>query len=107
MQPRWFVFLFLACIVGLVGMLACAICYADTLHTDEAVKPAGAESMHGTPVQYFGVDSCGIKVFWLVFADGHIVRFDADHKPKDFDVLLRSIVQLPHDLVTIPCTAQL
>jgi hypothetical protein len=61
----------------------------------------------GVPVMYFGVNSCGTKVFWLVMEDGRMFRLDTDHHPKDMEGLMHSIESLPHDLVEIPCAAHL
>jgi len=75
--------------------------------TAQSVQPAGPAMAGGVPVMYFGVDSCGTKVFWLVMEDGHMFRLDAEHRPKDLEALMRSIQSLPHDLVHIACPAQL
>jgi len=75
--------------------------------TAENVQPAGPAMAGGVPVMYFGVDSCGTKVFWLVMEDGRMFRLDREHHPKDLEALMRSIQSLPHDLVEISCAAQL
>lgn len=77
------------------------------LHTNAAVSPASPDMMKGNPVQYFGVESCGVKVFWLVFDNGHMARIDEDHHPTDLEKFMESIASLPHDLVVIPCAEQL
>ena len=69
--------------------------------TAQNVQPAGPAMAGGVPVMYFGVDSCGAKVFWLVMEDGHMFRLDTEHHPKDMEGLMHSIqsLPLPHDLV--------
>lgn len=93
--------------IVLIGLCVFAAAWAGDLHTDAATQPASPDSLRGVAVQYYGVSACGVKVFWLVFADGHMVRLDAEHHPKDFDGFMRSIAQLPHDLVEIPCASNL
>lgn len=80
---------------------------ADSGTTAQNVRPAGPSMTGGVPVMYFGVDSCGTKVFWLVMEDGHMFRLDAAHHPKDMEGLMHSIQSLPHDLVEIPCAEHL
>jgi hypothetical protein len=75
--------------------------------TADNVEPAGPAMARGVPVMYFGVDSCGTKVFWLVMEDGQMFRLDREHHPKDLEAMMRSIQSLPHDLVEIPCATQL
>jgi hypothetical protein len=75
--------------------------------TAQNVQPAGPAMASGVPVMYFGVNSCGTKVFWLVMEDGHMFRLDTEHHPKDMEGLMHSIQSLPHDLVEIPCAAHL
>jgi hypothetical protein len=75
--------------------------------TTADVEPAGPAMASGVPVMYFGVDSCGTKMFWLVMEDGKIFRLDREHHPKDLEAMMRSIQSLPHDLVEIPCATQL
>jgi hypothetical protein len=75
--------------------------------TAQNVQPAGPAMAGGVPVMYFGVNSCGTKVFWLVMEDGRMFRLDTDHHPKDMEGLMHSIESLPHDLVEIPCAAHL
>jgi len=56
--------------------------------TAQNVQPAGPAMAGGVPVMYFGVNSCGTKVFWLVMEDGHMFRLDTEHHPKDMDGLM-------------------
>jgi hypothetical protein len=75
--------------------------------TAQNVQPADPAMAGGVPVMYFGVNSCGTKLFWLVMEDGRMFRLDADHHPKDMEALMHSIQSLPHDLVEIPCASHL
>ena len=80
---------------------------SDPRTTADNVQPAGPAMAGGIPVMYFGVSSCGTKVFWLVMDDGHMFRLDREHHPKDMEAMMHSIQSLPHDLVEVPCAAQL
>ena len=80
---------------------------SNSATTAQSVQPAGPAMAGGVPVMYFGVDSCGAKVFWLVMEDGRMFRLDTEHHPKDMEGLMHSIQSLPHDLVLIPCATHL
>jgi hypothetical protein len=54
------------------------------------------------------VASCAMQPApWLTMADGHMFRLDPTHHLANMDGFMKSIANLPHDVVVIPCPAQL
>ena len=87
-----------------LAIIWCVTAFADQ---PAGLAPAGPNMAGGVPVMYFGVKSCGITILWLTMEDGHMFRIDKDHHPKDMDAFMSSIGNLPHDLIDIPCAAQI
>jgi hypothetical protein len=79
----------------------------DNEASDDNTANVAAAIPGGVPVMYFGVNSCGVTIIWLTMADGHMFRLDPTHHLANMDGFMKSIANLPHDVVVIPCPAQL
>ena len=55
------------------------------------------------PALYFSAHSCGGIVVWIIFDDGSVKRFDADHMPPNLAEFKDILKTIPGDIVELPC----
>jgi hypothetical protein len=66
-----------------------------------ASEPIGEEGIQGVPVLFFGAICDKAQVFWILLDNGHFIRFDKDHRPKNMTQFRRQLGTLKSDTVDL------